>query len=92
MLNKENIMTNKNAYIEDNLAELSTRIGLLVKQYNLLAESSGDKDIVDRLILVIGSESDSGPAKDSDKPKDISDLVSDYNYSQGWSSSSPSCY
>jgi hypothetical protein len=81
-------MSNKKELVKQNLEELSKRIGLMVKQYNLLAQS---EDMYERLMLVAGSDTDVGDVEESDKPFDIYDLVRDYNEAQGWSSSSNNC-
>lgn len=81
-------MSNKIKLVEDNLEELSDRIGLLVKQYNLLAES---ENLNERRLLVVAMKDEVGPADQSHMPSDIYDVVTEYNDAQGWSSSA-SCY
>ena len=81
-------MSNKKKLVEDNLEELSKRIGLLIKQYNLLAES---EDIGTRMLFVNATASDVPDSNSSDFPKNIYDVVVDYNEEQGWSSSQ-SCW
>lgn len=81
-------MKTKKKLAEENLEELSKRIGLLVKQYNLLAES---EDIYIRLMLVNSDENNIGNVNKSNEPIELYDLVKDYNDARGWSSSSSNC-
>lgn len=78
----------KEALVHENLKELSNRIGLLIKQYNLLAES---EKFDARILFVEASSSDVLDVNESNIPKDIYDVVTDYNDAQGWSSSQ-SCW
>lgn len=77
----------KEALVHENLKELSDRIGLLIKQYNLLAESEGFET---RRLFVVASINNVD-VNESNVPKDIYDIVTDYNDAQGWSSSQ-SCW
>lgn len=81
-------MSNKKELVKQNLEELSKRIGLMVKQYNLLSES---EDMYERLMLVAACDTDLGDINESHEPFDIYELVRDYNDAQGWSSSSDNC-
>lgn len=81
-------MSNKKELVKNNLEDLSKRIGLLIKQYNLLSES---EDFTERLLFVSAGPDDVKPISESNVPKDIYDIVVDYNDNQGWSSSQ-SCW
>lgn len=81
-------MSNKKELVKENLEELSKRIGLLIKQYNQLADS---EDVNERLVFVTAECDEVGDIDNCHIPYSLNSLVVYYNDSNGWSSSQ-SCY